>query len=133
MQEEESLTEQEIKSAFNKFFIDDGYSFCISDSRLKSIKTEHIEKSPELNWCQLKFSNCTKKTYNIGIAGLGVVQSNKKFIRELNKFNFKILKEICLTLNLEAIGNKSSLKKRIIRLRIDNILIGSPLITIHKI
>ena len=133
IQGDESLTEEEIESAFNKFFIDDGYSFCLSDNRLKSIKTEHIEKTPELNWCQLKFSNCNRKPYNISVATLDSPQSNKKFISELNKFNFKTLKEICRTLDLKDEGIKSFLKKRLIRLRIDNILTGKPIITINKL
>ena len=127
--EENNLTDTEIMSAFNNFFIDDGYSFCLSDSRLKSIHTDHIETPPALNWCQLKFSNCKSKTYELDVAP----QSTKKFISELNKFNFKTLKEICRELNVEEHGGKSTLKKRLILLRIEHILAGKPIMTMYKV
>ena len=129
LNEENNLNDKEIMSAFNKFFIDDGYSFCLSNSRLKSINTEHIEKTPKLNWCQLKFSNCKPKTYELRVSP----QSTKKFIREINKFNFKTLKEISRELNLKEDGNKGTLKKRLIRLRIEHILAGKPILAIYKI
>mgnify|MGYP006143453959 CR=1 FL=1 len=127
--EENNLSEADIMTAFNRFFIDDGYSFCLSDSRLKSIQTDHIEKTPELNWCQLKFSNCEPKSYNIQVSQ----QSSKKFIREVNKFNFKTLKELCRELKLEESGTKYSLKRRLGRLRIEHILTGKPILSIYKI
>lgn len=126
---EYNLSDKEIMSAFNSFFIDDGYSFHLSDRRLKSIRTDHIEKNHELNWCQLQFSNCEPKGYNIQVTP----QSSKKFMKELNKFNFKTLKELCKELKLEESGTKSSLKKRLVRLRIEHILSGKPILAIYKI
>ena len=124
------LSDEDIMSAFNTFFFDDDYSFCLSDKRLKSIYTEHIEKTPKLNWCQLEFSNCKSKIFNITLDN---PQSNEKFIKELNKFNFKTLKKISNELNLEDSGVKHTLKKRLIRLRIEHILLGKPIFSIFKI
>lgn len=123
------LNDKDAISAFNRFFIEDTYTFCLSDNRLKSVYTEHIEKNPNLNWCQLKFSNCNPKPYDIRVSP----QSTKMFIKELNKFNFKTLKELSRELNLEQKGSKKTLKKQLVRLRIDHILTGKSIISIHKI
>jgi len=122
------LNDKDALSAFDRFFIKDSYSFCLSDKRLKSVYTEHIEKTPKLNWCQLKFNNCNSKSYDIRVSQ----QSTKMFTKELNKFQFKTLKEIASDLGLEHKSSKKNIKKQIARLRIDHILMGKPIISIHK-